>query len=137
VRRPKKGVGLAVFYKTCLKVSKLVVTSDPISFELLPLRCTCQDCVLTLLLIYRPSSSSVPNFLQELLDLLDEFIVAELLVCCDFYMPGDCSNTIATRLLDVLDGHNITQHVHCSGSDPYWRRCLRSSRHICRSTQCN
>jgi len=97
----------------------LVVASHPASFELLPLRLTCQDCVLTLLLIYRPPSSSVTNFPQELLDLLDEFITAELLVGGDFNLPGDCLNTIDTRVLDVLEGHNITHHVqvatHISG----------------------
>jgi len=75
--------------------------------------------VLTLLFIYRPLSSSVTNFLQELLDLLDDFITAELLVCGDFNLPGDCRHTMDTRLLDVLEGHNITQHVqiatHISG----------------------
>jgi len=76
------------------KVSKLVVVPDPVSFELLPLRLTCQDCVLTLLLIYRPPSSSVTNFLQKLLDLLDDFITAELLICSDFNLPGDSRNTI-------------------------------------------
>jgi len=87
--RGKQGGGLAVLYNTRLEVFKLVVASDPVSFELLPLLLTCQDCVLTLLLIYRAPSSSVTNFLQELLDLLDEFTTARLLVCGDFNLPRD------------------------------------------------
>jgi len=39
--RRKKGGGLAVIYNTRLEVSKLVVASDPVSFELLLLRLTC------------------------------------------------------------------------------------------------
>jgi len=110
------GGGLAVVFR-----DSLLVRSHPLSsslsadqFEMQLLRVTNVKPPLTVAHVYRPPSSNVVKFYDELSDALAAATTSttdSFLLCGDLNCPGDDSTSISAELDDVFDVFDLSQHV--------------------------
>jgi len=105
---------MALIYRTTLGVCTLPLDGQPTtSFELilaqLKSKKGCRPIALAL--IYRPPSSSVTTFVQEVSTLLDRFIHFDIVMCGDFNCPGVQKGEIYFRLAQMASDNNIILHV--------------------------
>ena len=107
-----KGGGVAFIYRSYLKISTVTI---PIysTFEALCIRLTIASSSFTFLTIYRPPSSSLPQFISEFSSLIDQLIVypSELVISGDFNIHYDFMVTSST-FRSLLDSYHLNQHVH-------------------------
>ena len=120
-RAEGRGGGIALIYRSFLKISKITLP-DVSSFEALCVRLTFSNFSCTVLTVYRPPTLSKTDFLAEFSNLLEILIPSssELLVTGDFNYHLDCpSEPTVSQLTSLLDTFDLTQHVtfptHSSG----------------------
>jgi hypothetical protein len=107
------GGGVALLHKTDLHTSQ-VPTPTFSTFESLCVRVALPSTSLTVLTIYRPPSSSKPQFLADFATLLETLASSpsELLITGDFNFHVDQSvPTTDIPFLELLDTFSLQQHV--------------------------
>ena len=109
-----RGGGVAIIHKDTLDVRE-TVNADYSTFEHLSVTVTnkASSNLGHLTLIYRPPSSSIPTFLEELeshLVSLSDY-AGELLLTGDINFHLDTPNSNTNRLLNLLDEHGVKQWV--------------------------
>ena len=117
-RMNKCGGGVGLLYNKCYKIEKQDVTSFE-SFEYMEVLLRTPATVLRIGVLYRPPPSTengltATMFFNEFPILLERLVVASghLLLTGDFnYNVDDRSDSLASRFLDLLDSHNLIQHV--------------------------
>ena len=64
--------------------------------------------------IYRPPGAVTRAFCDAMDDLLDQLVLTgqRFVVCGDLNCPGSVRGTLDASLLDVLERHSLSQHVH-------------------------
>ena len=116
-----KGGGLAIIYRSCLKIKKITTAEYP-TFEALCVQLTISSFSYNILTIYRPPSSSKSQFLSDFSSLLEDLVPSssELIITGDFNFHVDnpsCPSVFP--FLTLLETFNLTQHVsfptHVSG----------------------
>jgi exonuclease III len=82
----KKSGGLAFIFKTSLKTSTLPLTVSVTTFECLPIKVTVASKTIVIINIYRPPSTCLNIFYEELADLFAHFlsIYEEVIFVGDF-----------------------------------------------------
>ena len=120
-RAEGRGGGIALIYRSFLKVSKLSLPTFS-SFEALSVQFSVSNFSCSLLTVYRSPSLSKPIFLSEFSSVLENLAPSssELLITGDFNFHVDCSSdSTVTQFLSLLDTFDLTQHVsfptHSSG----------------------
>jgi Reverse transcriptase (RNA-dependent DNA polymerase)/Endonuclease/Exonuclease/phosphatase family len=114
VPRPNKtGGGLAAIYRSIFNISQITLPSFP-TFEAMCMRITLPSSSLTILSVYRPPSSSKPDFISDFSTLLEDFVSqpSEILITGDFNFHVDppvpqCD----TQFLTCLDTFSLIQHI--------------------------
>jgi len=118
--RAAHGGGVALIHRDMIRVKPLsTATLDFSSFELLLVRVVNSVKSLTLAIIYRPPSSSLSVFSTELSDLIHSGQLGpQYIICGDLNCPGETGTRglVGDNLLELIDTHNLTQHVHAATS---------------------
>ena len=112
------GGGVGLLYNKCYKIEKQDVTSF-LSFEYMEVLLRTPAAVLRIGVLYRPPPSTENGltaimFFNEFPILLERLAVASgyLLLTGDFnFHVDDRTDSLASRFLDLLDSHNLIQHV--------------------------
>ena len=112
------GGGVGLLYNKCYKIEKQDVTSF-LSFEYMEVLLRTPATVLRIGVLYRPPPSTengltATMFFNEFPILLERLAVASghLLLTGDFnFHVDDRTDSLASRFLDLLDSHNLIQHV--------------------------
>lgn len=114
------GGGVAFIHRDTLRVKVIptisVVTS---SFELLLVKIMNTVRSLTVVIIYRPPSSSVLTFCTELTDLIHcGLLGSRYIICGDLNCPGisGTRGLVGEDLLDLIDANGLIQHVRTATS---------------------
>ena len=107
---PRRGDGLAFIHRDSMEVRSHPLSSQikPETFELQLLKVGLSTSSLTVANIYRPPSTSLSVFLEELSDVISEVITNSsdrLLLCGDF----NCNDV---DVGDVLETFSLKQHVN-------------------------
>ena len=111
------GGGLAIIYRSCLKMSKIILPTFS-SFESICARFsvpTNPSFSFTLLTIYRPPKSSVPDFVSQFSTLLEDLARSnsELIINGDFNFHVDQPHTSpASQFINLLHDFSLTQHIN-------------------------
>ena len=113
-RQNSRGGGVAIIYRDTLEVRE-TITATYSTFEHLSvtIRSNISPAQCHLTLVYRPPSSSIPTFLDEIgshLDSLSEY-AGEVMVAGDINLHLDVPNSQTTLFLDLLNEHNLQQLV--------------------------
>ena len=112
------GGGLAIIYRDDLSLSShpLVEKLPSVSsFELQLVRIGCSNHATTIINIYRPPSSNIGLFFDELSNVLAEIIVDcndHLLLCGDLNCASADGSTVYHRLTAVFSEFGLVQHVN-------------------------
>jgi len=108
--RGSRGGGVSVIYRSSLSASALSTSISSATFESMGLKITSGTSVWNIFGIYRPPPAPNAGFFDELRDFISEvhLMPGLLLLCGDFNCPGDSSDTLDDRLLDVADSFNIS-----------------------------
>ena len=87
--------------------------SSPKSFELLVVNILGKSSTTTLINIYRPQSSSLSVFLEELSELIQNLTLSgeRWIIGCDVNCPGYTSTTVDQGLLNILEMFDLRQWV--------------------------
>ena len=116
-RGNKRGGGLAIIYRDTLRMT-VNTNGQQESFECLKCNINVGNATISICIVYRPPNPSLYNkFLEEFTDLIGELQTSPgvPLVMGDFNVHvDDQSNANATKLLSLLDGANLLQHVNVS-----------------------
>ena len=112
------GGGVGLLYNKCYKIEKQDVTSF-LSFEYMEVLLRTPATILRIGVLYRPPPSTqngltATMFFNEFPILLERLAVASghLLLTGDVnFHVDDCTDSLTSRLLDLLDSHNLIQHV--------------------------
>ena len=113
-RKSRRGGGVAIVHKNSLTVSKQSTITYNTFENMEVLLQTGSECV-RLCVVYRPPSSSKPQFLEEFTKYLDELATmsGKLLVLGDFNIHMDNhADATAQDLRDLLYSFNLEQHVN-------------------------
>ena len=114
------GGGVAFIHRDIIQVKVIPSTAVvATSFELLIVKVENGVKGLTLAIIYRPPSSSLPVFTTELSDLIHCGILgSRYIICGDLNCPGTSGTRglVGEELLDLIDAHSLIQHVNCATS---------------------
>lgn len=103
----KRGGGLAVLYRSTIKVAKCNIHFSPTSFELLTVMIASLSRSVVCAVIYRPPKFSVATFLSELADLC-----SHLSSYSDFIIVGDMNvRDLSGEFASTLSAFGLTQHV--------------------------
>ena len=107
------GGGVAFLFRSYLKLTTVQL---PVynSFESLCVDFSVGSKPFRILTIYRPPSSSVPDFFEDLSILLEDLIstTSEFIITGDFNFHVDVPDDAdARRFLEILDGFGLVQHV--------------------------
>lgn len=118
-----RGGGLCIIHR-----DSITVKSHPLQQSLIYPSFECQLSTLhvggsklaaddvIIAVIYRPPSTSVASFVDDLSDLLvkvGDFIAADRLIMCgDFNCPGVVSTSVCVELSSLLDVHELQQFVN-------------------------
>src|SRR5208282_924873 len=108
-----QGRGLAVVYRSELKIVVVPPTSAIVSCELQLLRFAIGGTRFLLANVYRTHDHSIDVFVDELADVLDSMLLigGHILLAGDMNCPGDTPTTIDHRLAALLARYNL-QPVH-------------------------
>src|SRR6184192_3589809 len=96
------GGGLTTIYRSFLKLSKITIPTNP-SFSFI---------VLT---VYRPPSSSFPDFISHFSSLLEDLATSnsELIITGDFNIHVDQPHTNpSSQFINLLHDFSLTQHIN-------------------------
>jgi len=97
-----------------VSIADTVLADLPVTTYKLLLSCImCLTGAVVVVVIYRPPSSSITLFAQELSMLLDRLISCDIILCGDLNCPVTDGWSIDTRLDRVKSDCNLTQHVKC------------------------
>lgn len=113
-RSEGRGGGVAIIHRSYLKVSQIPLPSFS-SFESLCVHFTVASRPFTLLTVYRPPSSSLAVFSDEISTLLADLCSRpnELVVSGDFNLHvDDPSSPYVRPFLDLLNSLDLKQHVN-------------------------
>jgi hypothetical protein len=109
-----RGGGVAIIYRSYLKITKFDIPSFP-TFEALCIKVTISSKSYTILTIYRPPSTSIAAFVSDFTSLLDNLNTqpSELIISGDFNIHVDTPTLpTSSSFLSVLDSSHLQQHVH-------------------------
>ena len=109
-----RGGGLAVIYRSYLKIKELSIPSYS-SFESLCFNLTLPSKSLSFLTVYRPPSSSLSSFCTEFSNLLADLCSqpSDLLILGDFNIHLDNPSLQGTNsFLNIIDSFDLKQHVN-------------------------
>ena len=108
-----KGGGTAFIFRSYLKFTKMNIPTYP-SFESLCCKLTIASQSFIFLVVYRPPSLSVSDFISDfssLIDFLNTF-PSELIISGDFNIHVDqTSSTASCNFQSLLDSSDLKQHV--------------------------
>jgi hypothetical protein len=113
-RLNSKGGGLALIYRSYLKISKLFIPTFS-SFEAMCVQITISSFSCTLLTIYRPPSLAKSQFISDFSSLLEHLVPAsaELMITGDFNFHVDNPTCpTVSPFLTLLDTFNLSQLVN-------------------------
>lgn len=112
--RASRGGGVGLIFKQCMRVDKKAqLPNSPTSFEYIECLVNLQP-PLRILIVYRPPSTSVQVFVDELDHLLEHLVMSsgQLLVLGDFNIHFDNPECAETRmLLDMINCYGFELHV--------------------------
>jgi Endonuclease-reverse transcriptase len=117
----RPGGGLATLFKSELNVREIPSDIKPTTFDLLVTTIGEGSEQILLANIYRPPSTNINIFFNELADLLDELSGRRVIFAGDFNCPGETADTINSRLDVLLSCYNQVvvnegpTHVHFDG----------------------
>ncbi|MCH1595851.1 MAG: hypothetical protein L7S42_05020, partial [Flavobacteriaceae bacterium] len=135
----RKGGGVAIIHKDTLK-AKQTATLDFKSFEYIDRTLSCASIHLRIIVLYRPPSSSLAEFLEEFSSLLEFVVVSpgKLVILGDFNIQfGNRQDCYANQFVDVINSFDLIQHVskptHTSGHilDLLITRSHEKLAHVC------
>ena len=114
-----RGRGVALLYKSTMKVTVVRPPQKHRSFEALESRFSFREGRIHLVVIYRPRPSqrnrlTAGMFFDEFSDLLEIYacVLGDLILTGDFnFHFEDTDDTNTTRLRDILETFNMIQHV--------------------------
>ena len=112
IRHDKSGGGVAIIFRNYFDSTVLTIPKFS-SFEHLTTKFSCKNLSLTVTIIYRPPSLSLPVFLDEFGVFLDLcFDIDNHLILGDFNIHVDCpSASYVDKFLSLLHQHSLIQHV--------------------------
>ena len=108
-----KGGGVGFIHRSSLTCTSLKIPTFP-SFESLACKLSLPCGTFTVLVIYRPPSSSATQFFADFSCLLEEIAVSagEIFITGDFNFHVDCpQDPHVSTFLTLLDDFNLSQHV--------------------------
>jgi len=111
-----RGGGIAIIHRDDIKVKMEKV--DPArhkSFELMLVKLMHSKKGMKMAVIYRPPSSSIPDFVAEVADLLESGDLGNrYIICGDLNCPGPANTRgrIHEDLMKLIDEQSLRQHVH-------------------------
>ena len=109
------GGGLAIIHRNTLVVrpQRPLSTTTYLTFEYQLVRVTSTRPALTIVNLYRPPSTSVSLFFDELTDFLSSVgsMFDNLIICGDLNCPGPDPMSVDPDLAAVFDSFDLTQHV--------------------------
>ena len=109
-----RGGGLALIYNQKFRI-KSIDHGEFRHCEVLPIRITNVGKGITVVVIYRPPSSSLPGFIDELDALIGSGILGnDFIICGDLNCPGPAGTKglVAEDLAQVIQAHGLRQHIH-------------------------
>jgi hypothetical protein len=112
-RTTGRGGGVAVIYRSSASAKINPHNTFP-TFEHMDITLTHDSHSLRVVVIYRPPSTSIPQFIDDFGHLVDDLNLAngKLVMLGDFNIHIDSKNNKdATAFLDMLDASNLVQHV--------------------------
>ena len=111
-RSSKRGGGVAILHHNSLKSSSLILPSFS-TFECMGSVISTGNTSFKLFVIYRPPSTSISSFFDELESLLEQHIASatELILTGDFNLHVDIADSISTRFSQVLQTFDLKQLV--------------------------
>ena len=117
----RRGGGVGILYRNTFRFIQLNAANYP-SFEHTDQTLSIGSCVLRVIVIYKPPSTSFVDFINDFSSLLEHVLLSpgRLLILGDFNIHVDnYQNTHQKAFLDILDSFNLVQHVkestHTSG----------------------
>jgi hypothetical protein len=120
-RADKKGGGIAIIYKPSVSITKVNNERKFSSFEYSINLIKLASITVAVTLIYRPPHSFTNEASAELDDLFGALSkYEEVLILGDFNLQCDSLENVNSLLSDLLQSHNLMQHVssstHCKGN---------------------
>ena len=110
-----RGGGLAVVHRDTIRiVDRTAKYASPSTYELLVVNIESGSNCVTLVNIYRPPSTSLSMFLEELTNLLQQLAQCgdRWIIGGDLNCPGDTPGTVDQGLLDILELFDLKQWVN-------------------------
>ena len=111
----RQGGGVALAYKSSLKVNNIIFTNQPAGLEYMNVHVKFKNKMLNLYIIYRYPNTSVLQFTETLANILESNILSdhgELILTGDFNIHMDKPHLSDTVLFnDPLESFNLTNQV--------------------------
>ena len=109
----RSGGGIAVVFRSHIKVEKITLSVHPASFEQLCFKATSASRLVNLVVIYRPPPRANSTFFDEFAGLWDDLanLPGELVACGDVNCPGDIPGTVDGLVGEVLQDRGLHQCV--------------------------
>ena len=110
-----RGGGIAIIHRDDIKIKQQRI--DPQRFK------TCEIMLvklvnvakgLTIAVVYRPPKSHIPDFVEEVHELINSGELGErFIICGDLNCPGPANTRelVNVNLLEMIEEHNLMQHV--------------------------
>jgi hypothetical protein len=113
-RTSKRGGGVALIYKRTLNVSALLLPPNSYDFEFLATRVALSSRTFVMVIIYRPPSGSIANFLSQLADLFSHILshYDEVIFTGDFNLRLLSESRVLEQLNDLLTSFSLCQHIN-------------------------
>ena len=119
-RLGRRGGGLALIYRDTIKVRPLHLEINSTAFEHLALSLQFNSTSLNMVVLYRPPSSKIDVFLNELSEFLEILMAlpGSLLIAGDFNIHvNNLSCSIAQRFRSTTESFGLIQHVNQSNHE--------------------
>lgn len=113
--RASRGGGVAIFYRSSLKLSESSSSpSPPSTFEYMSVFLGVNHVSLRLIVVYRPPKQNISLYIEEFSSLIETMnsLSGKLLVIGDFNIHlDDSSNRSAQQFVSVIDAFGLAQDV--------------------------
>jgi hypothetical protein len=107
-RSVKGGGGVAIIHRSCIKPTCYKTTTKTTTFEYL----TTRFDTLLMIIIYRPPSTNIPEFLIELDNLIAECRMDNIILCGDVNLHLEKPDGHPLSFRNMLKDHNLFNHVN-------------------------
>ena len=115
-RQSKKEGGIALIHRDDIKIKAMKTDASKFTTcEIMLMKITNIAKGITLAVVYRPPSSSIPNFITEMNDLISGGILGKrFIICGDLNCPGPAKTKglVNIELQHLIEEHSLHQHVH-------------------------